>query len=247
VGEAVAILGATSSIGRALARRLAARGDRLVLAARDAEELERIAKDLALRFAADVRCLGFDALDFGGHAQAVQALDAAFPGGLDGAFLVWGEQLEQAESEADSGLLRRMVDLNYVSPLLLLERLAVILEARGHGFLCAVTSVAGDRGRASNYHYGSTKAALQAALGGLRVRLGRRGVRVVDARPGFVDTQLTWGRPGVFLAASPDAVAKRILRAVRRDRAVVYAPAWWRPVMLAIRCLPDAIFRRLPL
>ena len=107
--------------------------------------------------------------------------------------------------------------------------------------------MAGDRGRASNYLYGSTKAALSTFLSGLRARLAGSGVAVIDVRPGFVDSSLTFGRPGVFLAASPDRVARAILRAVRRRRSVVYTPFFWRWVMAAIRAIPEPLFQRLAL
>jgi short-subunit dehydrogenase len=247
MNEVVAVLGATSPIGRALAARFAALGARVVVAGRDAVELERVAKDIALRHATDARAVVFDALDFDAQDALVTALDGAFSGGLDGAVIVYGEQVEQLEAQRDLAQTQRMMEVNYVSPVSLLERLAVGFEARGSGFLCAVSSVAGDRGRPSNYLYGSTKAALSTALAGLRARLAKHGVRVVDVRPGFVDTGLTWGKPGVFGVAQPERVARDIEKAVRRDRAVVYTPGWWRLVMAVIRAIPDFIFKRLAL
>ncbi|HKX46230.1 MAG TPA: SDR family NAD(P)-dependent oxidoreductase, partial [Planctomycetota bacterium] len=115
------------------------------------------------------------------------------------------------------------------------------------GFLCALTSVAGDRGRPRNHAYGSTKAAVTAYLEGLRARLSREGLSVVNVEPGVVDTGMTWGLPPGPPKASAERVARDVLRGIARDRAVVYTPWLWRWVMAIIRCLPDRVFRRLDL
>jgi short-subunit dehydrogenase len=121
------------------------------------------------------------------------------------------------------------------------------MKEHGEGFLCALTSVAGDRGRASNAHYGSTKAGVSAFLSGLRVQLAPAGVSVIDVRPGVVDTKLTYGLPNLVLAAKPARVAKDTLRGIRANRAVVYTPGFWRLIMFVIRHLPDFVFKRLAL
>ena len=137
--------------------------------------------------------------------------------------------------------------MNYASVVSLFERLAPGFEARGTGFLCAVSSVAGDRGRQSNYLYGSTKAALTTFMDGLRVRLSKSGVCVTTVKPGFVDTPLTFGRPGIFLPGSPEGVARDIVRGIRRNRRTVYTPKMWALILFVIRNLPDFLFRRLSL
>lgn len=248
--ERIAVLGAGSSIGRAVALELAREGARVVLGGRDVEELERIAKDVALRAGGDVRVVRFDALEFERHAEFLASAERAFVGeepALDGVVVVYGEMAEQADAQADFALSRRMIDVNYASVVSVFEREAPALEARGRGFLCAVGSVAGDRGRQSNYLYGSTKAALATYLDGLRVRMAKSGVAVTNVKPGFVDTPMTWGRPGVFLAARPAKVARDIVRGIRRNRRVVYTPGFWRAIMAVVRAVPDVIFRRLSL
>lgn len=244
----MAVLGATSSIGRATSAELAARGIRLVLAGRDLVDLECSAKDLAIRYGVDTQAMRFDALDFEGHDAIVEALESAWGDeGLDGVVAVYGDMPDPLEARSDFDLARQTIDVNYTSVVSLFERLASRFEQRGRGFLCAVGSVAGDRGRASNYLYGSSKAALATFLDGLRVRLAKAGVSVVTVKPGFVDTPLTWGKPGVRGAASPERVARDIVRGIARGSRVVYTPGVWRPIMLAIRGIPDVVFRRMSL
>ena len=119
------------------------------------------------------------------------------------------------------------------------------LASGSDSFILAVTSVAGDRGRPSNAFYGSSKGALALYLSGVRSRLSRKGVRVLTVKPGFMDTRMTWGLPGLFAVASPERVAADALRGLRKNRAVVYSPGFWRWIMLIIRLIPDPIFRRL--
>ena len=248
--ERIAILGATSSIGRALANEFVAQGARVVIAGRDLEHLEATAKDVALRLGGECRALRFDALDFAGHDGFLRQLQSAFPGetpGLDGIVVVYGDMAEQVDAQSDFAISRRMIDVNYASVVSLFERLAPDFEARGSGFLCAVSSVAGDRGRQSNYLYGSTKAALTTFMDGLRVRLSKSGVRVTTVKPGFVDTPLTYGRPGIFLPGSPAGVARDIVRGIRRNQRTVYTSRMWALILFVIRNLPDFIFRRLSL
>ncbi len=243
----VLVVGATSGMGRALARRLAAEGHALILAGRDTDSLSALATDIEVRSEVKVEVRAFEALAFESHAAFFAECVEHFGGELHGLVMCHGQMPEQADAERDFALARRMIEVNYISHVSLLNLAAIHFEAREAGFIAVLTSVAGDRGRQSNYLYGSTKAALSAVLSGLRVRLAKRGVSVVDVRPGFVDTQLTWGRPGMFLVASPDAVARDVLRGVRRNRAVVYTPFFWAGIMAIIRAIPDFVFRRLSL
>ncbi len=245
--ETVVILGAGSGIGRAMAGELAARGSHLILAGRCLEELERVAGDCRLRFGADARALSFDALAFDEHAAFFQRCCECFGDGLDGIVLCHGEMPAEDRARADVAVARRMIDVNYTSAVSILERAASYLADRGRGWICAVGSVAGDRGRPSNYLYGSSKAALGTYLAGLRARMAKSGVVVVTVKPGFVDTGMTYGLPGLFLVASAARVARDALRGVGRDRAVVYTPWFWAIIMLPIRLLPDRIFKRLEL
>lgn len=237
------MLGATSSIARAAAAQFAARGAELVLAGRDLEELEATARDLTVRYGVTASAVAFDALAFESHEKFVTRLDE--DGRLAGVLSVYGVMPEPELVREDPAELRSLTDVNYTSVVSLFEAFAQRFEARGRGFLCAVGSVAGDRGRENNYLYGATKAALATYLDGLRVRMAKSGVSVVGVKPGFVDTSLTWGRPGVRGAAAPERVARDIVRGIERDRRVVYTPALWRLIMLVVRGIPDVLFRRL--
>jgi short-subunit dehydrogenase len=241
------VVGATSAIGRAIAAQLAAAGFDLVLAGRREAELERNARDLEIRFGVAASVRTFDALDFDTYEAFFASCREPSGATLAGVVLCHGEMPEQSEAEADAALTRRLIDVNYASPVCLLEIAARHFQDLGRGFVCALSSVAGDRGRPSNHIYGSSKAALSTYLQGLRSRMARHGVRVVTVKPGFVDTALTYGRPGLFLVASPEKVARDVLRGIERDRAVVYTPRFWALILGIIRSIPDPIFKRLPL
>jgi short-subunit dehydrogenase len=156
---------------------------------------------------------------------------------------------DQAEAQADVQRIRRTYDVNLTSAASVLEPIAAHMAERGTGWIAAVSSVAGDRGRQSNYLYGSAKAGLTAYLQGLRNRVHHHGVDVLTIKPGFVDTPMTHGLldPDSPLVASPDRVAKDIDRAIRRRRSKVYTPWFWRGIMAIIRNIPEAIFKRLKL
>jgi len=247
VSERIAIVGATSSLGHALAREFAGTGAELVLAGRDAAHLERNAEDLRVRFGVRAEVLRFDVLDYDGHEEAVAKMEGEASSGLTGLVLVQGDQADQEQAQRDFAVARRMFEVNALAPISLLERVGAKMEERGTGFLCGIASVAGDRGRASNYLYGASKAALATSLDGMRARFAAKGVHVATVKPGFVDTRLTYGRPGVFLAAPPARVARDIARGVRTGRGRIYTPGWWAGIMALIRAIPDRLFRRLAL
>lgn len=243
----VLVAGATSAIARAVAAELARRGHALVLAARDLAEADALATDLRLRHGVAARGAAFDALDFASHAAFAADLIAAEGGALEGVVVAfgWMGDAERARHEADEA--RRTIDVNFTAVVSLLTPLADHLERRGAGFACVVSSVAGDRGRQSNYVYGAAKGGLSVYLQGLRNRLFPAGVRVVTVKPGFVDTRMTFGLPGTFLVAPPERVAAGIVKAIERGADEVYLPGFWRPVMMAIRAVPERIFKRLKL
>ena len=241
----IVIVGATSGMGRALARRLASEGHPLILAGRDLDELQLIAGDLEIRHGIKATTRSFDAREHADHPAFLEGCVEHFAGQLHGLLLCQGTMPEQADAQRDFTAARRMIEVNYLSMVSLLEPAATWFEERGAGWICAISSVAGDRGRQSNYLYGSTKAALSVLLSGLRTRLAKRGVRVIDVKPGFVDTGLTFGRPGMFLVASPESVAEDVVRGIRKNRPVVYTPFFWRAIMFIIRMVPDFVFRRL--
>ncbi len=245
--SSVLILGATSGIARAIALEFASHRSDLILAGRDAEELTALAADLQLRFgvSAQVQCL--DVLD-------AAAIETSLPAGLvtagdalAGVVLCVGTMGTEEKARADRAEAVRILNTNFTGCVLALNVVANHFEKRKRGFICALSSVAGDRGRQSNYLYGSAKAGLSAYLQGLRNRLFRSGVRVITVKPGFVDTGMTFGRPGLFLLASPETVARGVYKAIARGKDIVYLPWFWRWIMLVIRGVPETIFKRLRL
>ena len=166
------------------------------------------------------------------------------PGVLNVAVFV-ASMPEQADIDLDPALIDGTVTDGFTGPARLLHRLAPLMEERGAGAVVGVGSVAGDRGRLANYVYGAAKAGFHTYLAGLRNRMGRSGVHVVTVKPGFVDTAMTWGLPGLFLVAAPEAVADDILRAVEKKRNIIYTPWFWRYIMLIIMHVPEFIFKKL--
>lgn len=238
------IVGATRGMGRALARRLAERGAALFLLGRDPDELRASARDLQARGARGR--VGTAVLELGAVDAIAPALDAADRalGAFDTLVVTAGDFAAQDRLARDPERLARLLHVNFTATVALCQMAAERLAARGGGTICAFSSVAGDRARRSNYLYGAAKAGLTAFLDGLGLAYAERGVRVVCAKPGFVRTGMTAGLPAPPFAGDPDPVARRVLRAMERGRPVVYAPAIWRWVMLAIRALPRAVMRR---
>jgi short-subunit dehydrogenase len=245
--QKILIVGATSAIAEACARRWAARGDTLFLVARDAARLDAIRADLSVRRPGSVAGTGtLDIDDIGAQAAVVEAAWRALDG-IDVALLAPGTLPDQTACEHDVARALREFDTNGRSAIALLAVLAQRLQPRRGATIAAISSVAGDRGRASNYLYGSAKAALSTFLGGLRQRLHGDGVNVLTIKPGFVDTPMTRDFRKGPLWASADAVAAGIVRAVDRRKAVAYLPAFWWPVMAIIRHVPEFVFRRMKL
>lgn len=243
--KTIAVLGATSAIARAAAIEFGNRGYNVLLAARDQEENEIIANDISLRCGVEAHALPFDALDFDGHQRFFDACIEAAGDSLDGVLLGFGYMDEQAEAQEDFDSARRTIDVNYTAAVSLLEIFAKYFEQHRRGFIAAVSSVAGDRGRQSNYTYGSSKAALTTYLAGLRNRLYHAGVPVTTIKPGFVDTKMTFGRPGLFLVASPEKAGAGIYKAIAKRKNTVYVPFFWRFIMLIIQHVPEWQFKKM--
>jgi decaprenylphospho-beta-D-erythro-pentofuranosid-2-ulose 2-reductase len=247
VNNAVLILGATSAIARAIASELAVRRHNLILAARDTEEAGRIASDLRIRHGVEAIALPFDAADLDRLPAFFDECVRASDGALRGVVLAQGTMAPQADAQNDPKLARAIIDVNYTSAALLLNLAANHFEPRKSGFICGISSVAGDRGRQSNYVYGSAKAGLTTLLQGLRNRLTKSNVPVITVKPGFVDTAMTWGLPGLFLVASPQKVAGDVCRAIEKGKATIYTPWFWWGIMTIIKNIPEPIFRRMKL
>jgi short-subunit dehydrogenase len=237
------ILGATSSMARAFARAVAERGATVLLAGRDMDELKGAAVDLEARGAVRASALRFDARDPATFGPIIDR--AAEEEGMINAAVFVGSMPAQADVDGDPGLIDGTVVDSFAGPARFLHMLAPVIEARAGGTVVGVGSVAGDRGRYSNYVYGSAKAGFHTYLAGLRNRLTRSGGHVVTVKPGFVDTAMTWGIEGMFLVADPADVARDILKAVEKKRNVIYTPFFWRWIMTIIRLVPEPIFKKL--
>jgi short-subunit dehydrogenase len=240
------IFGANSAIAVATGRLWAGRGDRLCLLGRDAERLSRLAADLKIRGAGAVSTVAFEATDCAGHGALVTTVFAEL-GSVDTVLIAHGSLPDQKACEQDIALAGQQIDINALGTVSLLGHIANHLQAQGRGCIAVITSVAGERGRQSNYVYGAAKAMVSTFLQGLRNRLYPAGVQVLDIRPGFVDSPMTAGFDKGPLWAQPESIAAAIIKGVDRGSSVVYAPWFWRYIMWIVRLLPEALFKRLHL
>ena len=242
----VLVLGATSAIAQETAKLLAGDGDRLYLVALEADRLEVVARDLEIRSGQQIGRFAADLNDFDCHAaildEAGRALD-----GLDTVFVAYGVLGDQARCQASYAAADLVLRTNFLSAVSLLTLVAQGFEAQGRGTIVAITSVAGDRGRQSNYVYGASKAGLDVFLQGLRNRMFPLGVRVVTAKPGMVDTPMTAHMEKGLLFSAPETIARGIHRAMRGRRDVVYLPWFWRVILGVIRLIPEPVFKRMRL
>lgn len=238
------VFGATSTIAIEVCRVLAERGASLHLVGRDPEALESLASDLNLRGAKAVSISVADLSDTRQHEQLVNTAWEK-SGKPDLALLAHGSLGTQTVMETDWEQQDALIQTNLISHLSLLTLLANRFEDQRGGCLAAITSVAGDRGRASNYIYGASKAGLSCYLKGLQNRLAPAGVRVVDLRPGPVDTPMTAGFTKGLLWSEPERVAKTMVRVLAYRSGTIYLPFFWRPIMVVIRMMPDFLIRKL--
>lgn len=237
------LLGATRGMGRALARQMAGRGDRLFLLGRDVDDLARSAADLAARGAASVGSARCDLEDPASFAPAIAAATEAL-GKLDAVIVTAGLFGTQDALESDLELARRVLVVNHAHTVIFCEHARRALLAGGGGTLCVFSSVAGDRGRKPVALYGSSKAGLSHYLESLDHKYRAQGLITVCVKPGFVKTGMTEGLKAPPFAGEPEAVARRVLRAIDGGRPVVYAPAAWGWIMTVIRSLPRFVMRR---
>ena len=243
----IAIFGVTSDIAMAVARQYAEAGARLVIAGRNAAALSDAAADLRVRGAAEVAVVRADVRDPQVLSDIAEEAWSCF-GGLDAALIAYGVMHAQADAERSAALASEVFAINFASPAILIGALANLFETKGQGTIAAITSVAGDRGRKDNYIYGSAKGGLQRFLQGLQHRMAGTKVRIVDIRPGFVRTRMTRNlQTDGPLWATPDRVARDIIRAIERGAPVRYTPGFWRLIMLIIRLMPRFVFNRLSL
>jgi decaprenylphospho-beta-D-erythro-pentofuranosid-2-ulose 2-reductase len=242
----ILVLGATSGIAEATCRIWAFQGASLFLVARNAEKLAAVAADLKTRGAAHVETAVADLDDTDQHpallAHAINSLT-----GMDIAYLAHGILGDQTEAERDFNTAAQILHTNFVAPVSLLTWLANFCVQRRAGTLAVISSVAGDRGRKSNYVYGSSKAGLSAFLGGLRNRVDREGVTVLTIKPGPVKTAMTANMPKSEKFADVDSVAESIVSAIDKRKDILYVPFQWQPIMFIIRNIPERIFKKLNL
>jgi decaprenylphospho-beta-D-erythro-pentofuranosid-2-ulose 2-reductase len=240
----VLVIGATSSIAEHCARIWASRGDALYLVARNEVRLQTIATDLKVRGAAQAGTYCTDLNEMNRHAALLKAAEAAM-GGIDTVLIAHGTLSNQKACEQSVEETLIEIKTNALSTISLLTLIANRFEAKQAGTIAVISSVAGDRGRASNYLYGSAKAMITAFTSGLRQRLYKSNVAVVTIKPGFVDTPMTAEFKKGLLWAKPEAVAATIVKAIDGKKSEVYVPAFWWAVMYVIRSLPFTIFKKL--
>jgi decaprenylphospho-beta-D-erythro-pentofuranosid-2-ulose 2-reductase len=243
----VLIIGATSAIATACARLWAKQSTEFFLVGRNLEKLEQISADLTARGANAVTLHCMDATDFAAHPTMLKLCLSALRQ-IDIALVAHGTLPDQKSCEEDVAVAMHEFANNGTSVIALLTLLANQLETQRRGTLAVISSVAGDRGRPSNYLYGAAKAAVSTLCEGLRARLYKVGAHVITIKPGFVDTPMTQGLPlPAALVAKPEQIARRIVAGINRKTDVLYAPGFWALIMWVIKSLPHPIFKRMSL
>ncbi len=242
----VLIIGANSAIAKSTAKLYAENKDNLYLFAQNLQNLEKNKSDLEIRTGCNVDIRGLDIYQL---AKLESDLNEIFqrPGGIDDALVSYGSLPDQNSCEFNNEKIEKELYVNGLSTIKICNIIAKLMLNQGHGKLGVVTSVAADRGRKSNYVYGSAKAFIDTYLEGLRARLDSDGVRVITIKPGFVDTPMTKDFKKGFLWVSPDYVAKKIVLAFEKNKDVVYVPWIWFFIMLIIKNIPAIIMKKLPL
>ncbi|HEX2526490.1 MAG TPA: SDR family NAD(P)-dependent oxidoreductase [Geminicoccus sp.] len=244
MSETWLILGGSSGLARAIAREVAGRGHGVLLAGRDLDDLERSAADLRARFGVPAHVVAFDADKCQSHAGFVSEVAELASGPLT-LVLAFAVMTPQAEAERDPAQALAMIDIGYRGAVSVLLHFIPLFEARRTGRVVVIGSVAGDRGRRSNYVYGSVKAGLATFTEGLRARLLAAGIPVTLIKPGFLDTTMTWPMKGGPLMAAPADAAKAIVTAAKKGRYVAYVPFVWWGIMQIIKWIPTGIMKRL--
>jgi len=242
----ILIIGANSGIAKECARLWASDGDKLFLVGRQAEALESLASDLRVRGASQIGLMALDLNRLDQHEKMILEAQSTL-GGLDLCLIAHGTLSDQKACEKSVELSLQEISTNALSQISLLTHLANLFESKKSGQLAVISSVAGDRGRASNYVYGSSKAMVSSFASGLRQRLACCNVSVLTIKPGFVDTAMTQHLKKGILWAQPKSVAKAIVKAVDQRRDVLYVPCFWWAIMRIVCAMPERVFKRLKL
>ena len=242
----ILIIGATSAIAEHCARIWAARGDALHLVARNEQHVQVIASDLKVRGASEVTTYVTDLNDMDKHEELLDVADAVI-GSVDVVLIAHGTLSNQKSCERSVHETLAEIQNNALSTISLLTLIANRFEAKKSGSICVISSVAGDRGRASNYVYGSAKAMVTAFTSGLRQRLHKSNVSVLTVKPGFVDTPMTKAFTKGFLWAKPSAVAEKMVEAIDRQKDEIYVYFYWRLIMRLVVEIPELIFKKVKL
>lgn len=242
----VLIIGATSAIAEATAKLFAKQGDRLYLLGRNKERLDTLSQDLTIRGADSVSWGTLDVNQFEDHQSTIDKAHKSLDG-IDIAFIAHGTLPEQKQCEQNFELALKELNTNAISVISLASKLANIFESQGQGTIAVISSVAGDRGRQSNYIYGTAKGAVTIYLQGLRNRLFKSGVHVLTVKPGFVDTPMTREFDKGALWVKPDKIAKDIYNGIQKNKNVIYTPKIWFLIMAIIKSIPEFIFKRMSL
>lgn len=242
----IVIFGATSAIAQALGRLYAARGDQIYLVGRSTEKLNTIAQDLTVQGATRVETTAIDLVDSDLHPELISSIADAM-GTIDVALIAHGTLPVQEDIQDDYKLSYEALDVNGLSVISLMTVLATNMAEKKRGTIAVISSVAGDRGRESNYVYGTAKAMVSTFSQGLRNRMEKLGVHVLTIKPGFVDTPMTVEFDKGPLWAQPEKVAADILKAIDSKKDILYTPFFWRWIMLIIQNIPEFLFKKLSL
>lgn len=242
--KTLVVFGATSAIAQAYAGLVSVKYEKVLLIARNTEATEQIATHLRVISNAVVEVITEDLSVIAHHEKLVEQV---FSGSVDTALIAYGELTDQIRCINDTEYAMQQFNLNGTSTISLSVGIARKMAEQGSGSLAVIGSVAGDRGRRSNYYYGTAKSAVASFLSGLRSDMQSQGVNVITVKPGFVDTPMTSEFKKGLLWASAEKVASDIDKAVSNNKSVIYTPWFWRFIMLVIKSIPEALFKRLPL
>ncbi len=240
----ILVIGATSAIARSISRLYAVKNAKLFLLARDKERLRESAADLALRGACDVKALNYNAENTDKHSVIVEAA-IEFLGSIDIALICHGNLPNQEECQADYGKAEDAIRVNGLSVISLCTEIVSHLRTQKKGILAVITSVAGERGRQPNFVYGAAKSMVSIYLQGLRGTLVKDNVHIIDVRPGLVDSPMTAHLKKGPLWSSPESIASSIIKGIGKKKHIIYAPSYWRLIMLFVCLIPENIFKRI--